>query len=198
MGRAASTPRFTRAFAAIVLPWTARTHLRAALGSVPDAYPDQWTPLANWHITLAFYGDVTPARLALIGEGLSRAAASQAPFDIWASGVGSFRTGATWIGVGGARDELTTLMLAAQSLSDDAGPHLAEPVAHSRDRQPIPHITVSRKGCSGQSTAWALADYRGPVWTVDRIALMASHLGRRHGERTHYTTLAQMVFGATP
>jgi 2'-5' RNA ligase len=136
-------------------------HLAAALSSRRTSKPDQW------HITLAFLGEVGhPEGLY---DGLRDAAARTPPFELRLAGSGSF-TGprVVWVGVAGDLDGLGALASEVQHACRAAGV-LLEP------RRFRPHLTV---GKTGRLDPALLGQYDGPPWQVREIELVHSVLGK--------------------
>ena len=136
-------------------------HLCAELSGRSTSRPDQW------HITLAFLGEVNKAEV--LYDGLRAAAARTSPFRLNLAGGGVF-TGArvVWAGVGGDGDELTALESRVREACCEAGVVLER-------RGFRPHVTV---GKIGRVDAAALSGYVGPTWEVDEFELVHSALGR--------------------
>lgn len=150
-----------RLFVSLRPPAAALAHLAAALTGRPTSRPDQW------HVTLAFLGDV-PAPEPLY-EPLTAAAAAHPPLEMRLSGSGSFSGArAVWAGLAGDVDGLRALAADVQRACREAGVPL-EP------RRYRPHLTVGRLG---RLDRHALAAYEGPLWRADRIDLVHSVLGR--------------------
>ncbi len=74
-----------RLFVAVVLPEDAQDTLAELYAGIPGA---RWTPPGQFHLTLAFLGEVAPSRL----EDLERALATvrAAPFPMMLRGIGHF------------------------------------------------------------------------------------------------------------
>jgi RNA 2',3'-cyclic 3'-phosphodiesterase len=167
-----------RLFVAVELPERVRGHLEsgtAALRTSMDRW--RWTPPAQWHLTLAFLGEVPDDRLAELTRRMGLAARRHHPFDLELSGLGAFnsrrRARILWVGVGGDRDALTRL---ADSVS--AGARRAKiPLEERRYR---PHLTLGRcrTPVDVRDRLEADGDYAGPAWTVGEFVLVRSHLGR--------------------
>ena len=136
-------------------------HLAAALAGQPSSRPDQW------HVTLAFLGDVTGAEQ--LYDGLRDATARASSFALRVEGGGVF-PGArvVWAGVGGDLDRLSALAADVQHACRSAG------VALDR-RRFRPHLTV---GKTGRLDPAVLRDYSGPPWQVREVELVHSVLGR--------------------
>ena len=133
-------------------------HLQAALRDLRTSDP------AQWHVTLAFLGEVPSAEP--LYDGVRAAAALHEPFALRLSGSGSFGRRATWAGVGGDVPALRSLASHVQDACREAGVHLEA-------RTYRPHLTV------GRIDPRLLASYDGPSWQVTEIELVRSVLGRR-------------------
>lgn len=133
-------------------------HLAAHLRGVRTSPPGQW------HVTLAFLGEVAAAEP--LHAGLRAAAALHRPFDLRLSGSGAFGPRATWAGVSGDVATLRSLAAHVQDACRDAGVHLDQ-------RAYRPHLTV------GRVDPRLLASYDGPAWRVDAVELVQSVLGTR-------------------
>lgn len=139
----------------------ALAHLEAALAGRRTSRVDQW------HVTLAFLGEVDdPAGLY---AGLRAAAAASPPLELQLAGGGAF-SGArvVWAGVGGDSDGMAALAAAVQSACRDAGIVLEQ-------RRFRPHLTVGQTGRIDPDT---LSGYAGPMWQSDQVELVHSVLGR--------------------
>lgn len=163
----------------------------AAGGTIGSTAPDRW------HLTLAFLGQVADRRAAIEGA-LDRAVArwradASGPPALRLAGGGRFGAGRStvvWVGVAGAVDELARLADAIrQGLARDGLPY--------DDRPLRPHLTLGRPGSrlsaqDIQADLTALDGYHGPLWTLDRIELLASHVGTGGG----YERLWSVQIGA--
>lgn len=167
-----------RLFVAVELPEQVRGHLEAgteAMRAAMDGW--RWTPTAQWHLTLAFLGEVSEDRLDELGRRMGLAARRHRPFTLELSGLGAFgsprRARILWVGVGGDRDALTRL---ADSVS--AGARRAKiPLEARRYR---PHMTLGRcrTPVDVRERLESEMAYAGPPWTVGEFVLVRSHLGR--------------------
>ena len=133
-------------------------HLAAHLRGV------RTSPTSQWHVTLAFLGEVPAAEP--LHDGLRAAAALHAPFELRLSGSGAFGPRATWAGVAGDVATLRSLAAHVQDACRDAGVHL-------ESRAYRPHLTV------GRVDPRLIAAYEGPAWRVDAVELVQSVLGKR-------------------
>jgi len=130
-------------------------HLSAAVAGRPASRADQW------HVTLAFLGEVASDQP--LHEGLALAAALHVPFWLHLHGSGTFGR-STWAGMAGDVDALRALQADVADACREAGVAL-------EDRPYRPHVTAGRVPPS------VLRDYDGPPWRVSEIELVRSVLG---------------------
>jgi 2'-5' RNA ligase len=132
---------------------------------------------ANWHVTLAFLGDVPDERAQDAGTALAAAVAGWRGGrpELWLGGGGRFGRGRftiMWVGLGGEVDALTRL-----------GTTIRRELRRSRlpyDRKPLrPHLTLARPGdrVDVADDLAALRRYEGPRWELSELRLVRSHLG---------------------
>jgi 2'-5' RNA ligase len=146
----------------------------------------RWTGPEDWHITLAFLGDVPGPVTERLAPRLERAAARHQPFALALSGAGAFsaapRARALWCGLGGDRAALAALAASVAAAATRAG--AAPPDAGRRFR---PHLTLARARPPADvgDLVTALGPYAGPPWRVDRLELIDSH----PGGQPRYTTV---------
>lgn len=134
--------------------------LAAALAGPRTSPPDQW------HITLAFLGEVS--RADVLYDGLRAAAARTQPFELHLAGGGVFRRArVVWAGVDGELGALSRLAADVQEVCRDAGVRLER-------RALRPHLTVGR---AGRVDPALLSGYGGPSWRVHDVELVQSVLG---------------------
>ena len=139
----------------------------------------------NWHLTLAFLGEVAEERAARVHQAIGRAAdgwrdaALGAP-ELRLAGGGRFGRGrftVLWVGVDGERESLGRLSrLVCRELKRERFPYDDKPYK--------PHLTVARPGdrldrAAVAADRAALAEYRGPAWRVETVELVRSHVGPR-------------------
>jgi RNA 2',3'-cyclic 3'-phosphodiesterase len=132
-------------------------------------------PPDQWHVTLAFLGDV-PVEQANVVTAAMTTAAGRAPAPTLRLGGGGFfangRAAAIWTGLAGDLDGLQTLATELRAELTAAGvPFDARPYQ--------PHLTLGRPGSrltpdELRSDLARLDAYRGPSWTLDALALMRS------------------------
>lgn len=137
-------------------------HLEAALAGRGTSRVDQW------HVTLAFLGEVEDP--AVLYDGLRTAAAATPPLELQLAGGGAFRgASVVWAGIGGNTDGLAALAAAVQSACRDAGIVLEQ-------RRFRPHLTV---GKPSRVDPDVLIGYSGPTWQAHEVELVHSVLGRK-------------------
>jgi 2'-5' RNA ligase len=139
-------------------------------------------PPEQWHTTLAFLGDVPDARVDKARHVLDRAAGELTPAGpaVRISGGGTFGKGRFTMLWAGLRGDIGAVAgLAGALMRELRAAHLP----HDR-KQFRPHVTVARPGdrVTADELAADLAaldGYQSPLWTVDGVRLMCSHLGPR-------------------
>jgi 2'-5' RNA ligase len=180
-----------RLFAAIDPPAAAITHLEAAISGVPQRGL-RWMPPEQWHITLAFYGDVDDDTADDLRVRLSRAADRTSPLTLRIAGVGCFprhpvAARVLWAGVDGDTDDLTRLADRCRAAGKRSG-------AAVDDRRFRAHLTLarsSRQPVDVTSRMTALSAYGGPTWRAASVRLVESTIGAQ----VHHETLAEWPLG---
>jgi len=163
-----------RLFAAVLPPEPALTELGAyvdALHRLPGADTLRWTERTGWHLTLAFYGEVTDDVRPELDTRLARAAHRHHPHEVRLAGGGRFSDRALWTGVDG---DHTALRRLADSV--DAGARRAG-IAMDEHRPYHPHLTVARNRTATRLAPFAegLTGFTGRDWTVRELSLVRSH-----------------------
>jgi 2'-5' RNA ligase len=121
---------------------------------------------ANIHLTLAFVGDVMPARIGTLREIGAQVSRSATPLVLMLDRTGGFRdAGIAWLGASDAPPELERLVGRLSEALAAAG----FPVD---DRAFRAHVTLARR-CRRRVHATTLAAI---VWRVERMTLTASDL----------------------
>ena len=91
-----------RAFVALTPPPAALDELAAAVAPLRAAHPDlRWAPPAQWHLTLAFLGEIDEAVLPELTARLARAARRFTPLSLALAGGGRFGDRVLWTRVHG-------------------------------------------------------------------------------------------------
>lgn len=138
----------------------------------------RWVPPEQWHITLAFYGDVPDDVADGLAERLGRAAARTSVLGLALAGAGTFPRQARkaltlWVGVAGDTDALARLADRCAA----AGRRCAIPM---KERVFRPHLTLARSRRDPvdlRDRVAALASYAGSPWSVCDVRLVHSTLG---------------------
>ena len=197
-------------------------HAVKELRSLAGAGQLRWTDRANWHITLAFYGEVADDRLPGLHERLARAARRGHPIRLRIAGGGSYGDRALWAGLtdatqyrgrDGAEDgtqdgpEESTRRRPVESVRRLAATTAAAGrragVERQEPRRFHPHLTVARARSSTAETVdlspyvTALRSFRGEPWTAGELALVRSNLPQsgQPGEQPRYEQVAAWPLG---
>lgn len=205
-----------RVFAGVWPDLSVREHLASALvtalGVDPETAPGRsgpdgvrWTAAENWHVTLAFYGDLGEGRVELLADALAEVAAGSGPFALRLAGAGVFAHRTLWAGVGGDLDAVHDLVEGCREAGDALG-------ARQDDRvRSRPHLTLGRvpprgprrRGRRedpgpdpGDQLVHALAVYRGPTWPVTELVLAESLPGEGRAGGPLYRPLGRWALGA--
>lgn len=166
-----------RLFAAVDPPPEVSASLAEAVGKEADGRIRR-VPPEQWHLTLAFYGEVDESKSDKLQEGLARAAERSQPFGVRLAGAGTFprqanRARVLWIGLDGEVD-------AMRRLADRcAGAGRRARIAVD-DRKFRPHLTLARARrdtVDVQAVVDRLSSYSSPWWTVTSLRLVHSQLG---------------------
>jgi RNA 2',3'-cyclic 3'-phosphodiesterase len=175
-----------RLFVAIVPPDAVLAELDAAVAPLRESRPElRWARPPEWHLTLAFLGEVSEAVLPELAERLARAAARHPARELAVSGAGAFprRSRATvlWAGVRSDAD-LAPLAASVAAAARRAGAGSAE-----EGRSYRPHLTLARcrQPADVADLTAALAGFAGTAWTAGEIVLVRSTLGRGRPQYDH-------------
>lgn len=176
-----------RLFVALWPPSDVVAELRTALGELrpADEVALRWTVPGQWHLTLAFLGEVDEGRLPELQRRLARVATRHVPLTLQLTGAGRFGDRVLYTKVCGDREPLRHLADAAAAAARRTG----VPV---EDRPYRPHLTLARvrAGADLRSLVTALQDFRGTVWTSSTLELVRSRLGSGPGRTSSYRTIA--------
>ena len=165
-----------RLFAALDVPADVQHSLAIAMPS-PDEQLRYVVP-EQWHLTLAFYGEVGEIKVDALQAGLERAADRSRPMTVRLAGAGTFprqpsKARVLWIGLDGDVDMV-------RRLADRcAGAGRRARIA-MEERAFRPHLTLARArrgAVDATSSVEALASFASPWWTVTSFRLVHSHLG---------------------
>ena len=165
-----------RLFTALDVPGDVQRALSTAMPA-PDEQL-RYVPPEQWHLTLAFYGEVSETKVETLQAGLERAADRSRPLTVRLAGAGTFprqpsKARVLWIGLDGDVD--MTRRLADRCAGAGRRARIAMEARAFR-----PHLTLARarRGAADATTSVeALASFESPWWTVTSFRLVHSHLG---------------------
>ncbi|GAB3226743.1 RNA 2',3'-cyclic phosphodiesterase [Glycomyces halotolerans] len=151
----------------------------------------------NWHLTVAYLGEVATERVGRAAEVLADAAATCDPLRLCVSGGGRFGRGRYSVVYAGLDGDVARLVGLVHRIR--AGLLAADlPVDQKQYR---PHVTLARPGdrVTNQQAAQdllTLRRYYGPSWTAHRLVLYKSDFGSRpRGEEPNYTAVSTLRLG---
>ena len=169
-----------RLFVAILPPPEALAELAVAVEPLRAAQPElRWTGEDDWHLTLAFLGEVAETVLPELSIRLERAAARHPGQNLAVAGGGAFparrKARVLWAGIQSGAG------LAPLAASVAAGARRAGAPPPDEDRRYRPHLTLARCRQPADVTelAGALEGFAGTPWTATTILLIRSNLGNR-------------------
>ncbi len=166
-----------RLFVALTPPGEVVEELSACTVALRELAPDlRWTRPEQWHVTLAFLGEVGDDVVDELARRLSRAAARHPPLSLVLGGGGRFGHQVLWTRVQGDRDRLRRLAGSVQA----AGRRSRLPMEQRPYR---PHATLARADASAdlRPLVERLASWQGLPWVATRLYLIRSRLGAGPG-----------------
>ncbi|MFI1225017.1 MULTISPECIES: RNA 2',3'-cyclic phosphodiesterase [unclassified Streptomyces] len=169
----------TRVFLALAPPDDAKEELARALRPAYDAYPRmRWNRVEDWHITLAFLGELPVTAVPPLMPPLARLAARRRPLTLALHGGGHFDERVLWSGIAGDLAGLRDLATAVRAVVRECGVPFP-------DRPLRPHLTLarSRRGdhAATVEAAAGLTTFAGRSWQAGRLHLVGSNIGRGPG-----------------
>lgn len=180
-----------RVFIALAPPDDAKEELERELGPAYHAHPRmRWNRIEDWHITLAFLGELPVAAVPPLRPALAALAASRAPLRLALHGGGHFDERVLWTGIDGDLEGLHRLATDVRALVRECGIDFQE-------RPLRPHLTLarSRRGAhsSAVEAAAGLTGFTGRPWPAGRLHLVGSNIGRGPGP-IHYRDIESWGF----
>ncbi|QKW24096.1 RNA 2',3'-cyclic phosphodiesterase [Kitasatospora sp. NA04385] len=165
-------PPTLRVFVALAPPDAAKDELARALRPAYAAHPRlRWNRIEDWHITLAFLGELPSTALPLLRAALAALAAGQPALRLGLHGGGHFDGRLLWSGVSGDLDGLHRLAAEVRALVRAHG-------LDYRDRPLHPHLTLARARRDDPtgvpSGATTLTGFTGHPWWTPRLHLVGS------------------------
>ncbi|GGU94122.1 RNA 2',3'-cyclic phosphodiesterase [Streptomyces litmocidini] len=168
-----------RVFVALAPPDDAKDELARALDPAYEAYPRmRWNRIEDWHITLAFLGELPVGTVPLLRPPLAEIAAARRPVELALRGGGHFDERVLWSGIDGDLDGLHRLAAEVRAVVKECG-------IPFEDRPLRPHLTLARARrddpTSVREAAAGLAGFTGRRWAAERLHLVGSDYGRGPG-----------------
>ena len=156
-------------------PETVQSLSTALTDALSDAAPAElrWTPPEQWHLTLAFFGEVDESRVEELTERLRRVAARTPALELALRGAGSFGRSVLWCGVHGDAPALRRLAARCTAAGRRTGIAMEE-------RPFRAHLTLGRarrRGADLRGLVASLSSYAGRPWTARELRLVRSRLG---------------------
>ncbi|MFE7036381.1 RNA 2',3'-cyclic phosphodiesterase [Streptomyces sp. NPDC057621] len=160
------------AFIALAPPDEAKDELAHALSPAYAAYPDlRWNRIEDWHITLAFLGELPVQTVQRLRAPLADLAAVSSPLELALLGGGHFDERVLWSGIQGDLDGLHELADTVRARVKDCGIAFVE-------RPLRPHLTLARARrtdtASITAAAACLDGFTGRPWRTERLHLVGS------------------------
>ncbi|GHI85260.1 RNA 2',3'-cyclic phosphodiesterase [Streptomyces xanthophaeus] len=183
-----------RVFIALAPPDEAKEELARELRPAYEAYPGmRWNRIEDWHITLAFLGELPVATVPLLRPPLAELAAARRPLELALGGGSHFGERVLWSGIEGDLEGLHRLAADVRTVVKECG------IAFE-DRPLRPHLTLARSRrndpTSAVEAAAGLAAFTGRPWQTDRLHLVGSNFGRGPGP-IHYRDIEAWKFAGT-
>ena len=182
-----------RLFAAVVPPPAVLDTLDVFVEPRRTADPDlRWVRRDNWHLTLAFFGDVADDRIDPLRDAL--AGVRGTPFRLILDGAGAFPNPAAgrvlFQATTDGTTELTALSKRVRTAADRVG-------VASDNAKHQPHLTLARRRRPGELTRWlrVVDSFPPAAFPVTEFALISSEL-RPSGAA--YRVLDTIVLGSRP
>ncbi|MFE5769649.1 RNA 2',3'-cyclic phosphodiesterase [Streptomyces sp. NPDC056485] len=181
----------TRVFIALAPPDDAKEELARELRPSYRTHPDlRWNRIEDWHITLAFLGELPVSAVPLLRPQLAALAAAHRPLELALRGSGHFDQRVLWSGVDGEIEGLHLLTSRVRAVVRECGIAFEE-------RPLRPHLTLARSRRSDPSStlevAATLAEFAGHTWRAERLHLVGSNIGRGPGP-IHYRDIESWEF----
>ncbi|WP_406447359.1 RNA 2',3'-cyclic phosphodiesterase [Streptomyces sp. NBC_00876] len=185
-------PATIRVFIALAPPDHAKEELARELRPAYGTHPRmRWNRIEDWHITLAFLGELPAGTVPLLRAPLAGLAAAHRPPRLALRGGGSFDERVLWSGIDGDLDELHQLAADVRTAVRNCGITFEE-------RPLRPHLTLARARRGDQTSAAEIAagldGFRGGPWPAERLHLVGSNAGRSRGP-IHYRDIEAWALG---
>ena len=171
-----------RLFVALLPPHEVLAELEAAVAPLRPGWPGlRWAGQDRWHVTLAFLGEVSEARLDGLRERLGRAASRHQGVQVRIGRGGAFPAAAKarvlCAHIEGEAPALAGLRALAASVA--AGARRAGAPPPDEGRRYRPHVTLarSRQPVALSPLVEALSGFSGSAWNAAQVELIRSQTG---------------------
>jgi 2'-5' RNA ligase len=168
-----------RMFIALAPPDEAKDELARALAPAYEAYPRmRWNRIEDWHVTLAFLGELPVTAVPLLQPPLAHLAATRPPLELALRGSGHFDERVLWSGIDRDVEGLHRLATEVRAVVEECGiPFAGRPLR--------PHLTLARARRDDTTcvvkAAVGLSGFAGRAWRAARLHLVGSNFGRGPG-----------------
>ncbi|WP_331748406.1 RNA 2',3'-cyclic phosphodiesterase (plasmid) [Streptomyces sp. NBC_00984] len=185
-------PATVRVFIALAPPDDAKEELARELRTAYDTHPRmRWNRIEDWHITLAFLGELPVETVPVLRPALANLAADHQSLRLALRGSGVFDDRVLWSGIDGDLDELHMLAADVRTAVKNCGVTFEE-------RPLRPHLTLARARRGDRSSAGEIAErfagFTGRRWPAERLHLVGSNVGRSRGP-IHYRDIEAWALG---
>ncbi|MET8627896.1 RNA 2',3'-cyclic phosphodiesterase [Kitasatospora sp. NPDC004669] len=182
-----------RVFVALAPPDDAKDELAEVLQPAYAMYPRlRWNRIEDWHITLAFLGELPSTAVPSLRTVLAGLASSHPTLRLGLRGGGHFDERLLWTGIDGDLKGLHLLAADVRDLARSCGIEFS-------DRPLRPHLTLARSRrddpASVPQAAAGLTGFVGRPWQAERLHLVGSNIGRGPGP-IRYRDIEAWRFGA--
>ena len=174
-----------RLFVAVTPPPQAVDELCSATAGLRSTHSElRWTRPDQWHLTLAFLGEVDDDARTDLTIRLGRVAPRHPPVQLALSGAGRFGDRVLWTRVTGDVAALRRLAASVQAAARRARLAVEE-------RPYRPHLTLARgrESADLRPAVDALAGFAGCTWTAAELHLLRSRLGAGPDRTSRYELL---------
>ncbi|MFK4066296.1 RNA 2',3'-cyclic phosphodiesterase [Streptomyces sp. NPDC029674] len=176
-------PATQHAFIALAPPDHAKNELAHALNPAYAAYPDlRWNRIEDWHITLAFLGELPVRAVQRLRTPLAELAAARPRLELSLLGGGHFDERVLWSGIEGDLEGLHELAEAVRARIRECDVTFVE-------RPLRPHLTLARARrydtASVTAAAASLDGFTGSAWQTERLHLVGSTVRGHSGPRRY-------------
>jgi 2'-5' RNA ligase len=185
-------PATVRVFIALAPPDHAKEELARELRPAYGTHPHmRWNRIEDWHITLAFLGELPVGTVPLLHAPLADLAAKHRALRLALRGSGNFDDRVLWSGIDGDLDGLHMLAADVRAAVKNCGVAFEGRPLH-------PHLTLARARRGDRTSAGEIAErlaaFTGRQWPAERLHLVGSNVGRSRGP-IHYRDIEAWPFG---